>query len=361
MRVFWNSDQKDMANTVDDFFRREAPLERNLLAVQSESGFDPRLYRQMTALGFLGTDRRSVGNETPFGLLAPVAHAIGYQLVPGPWLEQVLVIRLLQGCENLSADLAARVSDGGEFVSLPLRRDDWSSVSASGALPRLRVSGMIRLLGFATQVDSWIVPIAGADSIIRLVRVPASPADATEIDSIDPLWRGAAVTLTGRDAEVVGTCDARAAQRALYEATVLLAMAAIGGAQRLLDIAVEYLKAREAFGRPIGAFQALKHRAADQFIAIEHFQNLALAAFVEDSEIIGIAAKVAADDVYQRAAKFALQMHGASGFTWDVPIHYFLKASLRQSLLPVPTPAHREVLGQMLLTQEPRILPSVTA
>ena len=136
-----------------------------------------------------------------------------------------------------------------------------------------------------------------------------------------------------------------------------LACDAVGGAAALLELTVDYLKVREQFGRPIGSFQALKHRAADWKVKIEATAALArhagalLSAGSADASAAASSAKAYAVDTYAAFCGDAVQLHGGMGFTWEHPCHVFLKrAKLSQQLYGSST-AHKERAARFAFDQ----------
>jgi alkylation response protein AidB-like acyl-CoA dehydrogenase len=131
-------------------------------------------------------------------------------------------------------------------------------------------------------------------------------------------------------------------------AAVALAAEQVGGAQRCLDLSVEYAKERQQFGRPIGSFQAIKHKCADMMVAVESARSGAYyAGCVADEDeskrsLVASLAKAACSDAFFRCAADAIQIHGGVGFTWEYDVHlYFKRARSTEVFLGDPA-YHRE-------------------
>jgi len=142
--------------------------------------------------------------------------------------------------------------------------------------------------------------------------------------------------------------------RALEVATVALALATVGTCRRIFELTLEYAKDRRQYGRPIGSFQALKHRLADLYLAVEratavgYFAALTLA---EEDERRGEAAslaKAAAGDCQRLVAREGLQLHGGIGFTWEHDLHLFLKRAKVGEPLLGSAAEQREKLARRL-------------
>ncbi|MFD0855312.1 acyl-CoA dehydrogenase family protein, partial [Actinomadura adrarensis] len=143
-------------------------------------------------------------------------------------------------------------------------------------------------------------------------------------------------------------------ERALDLASVALAAEQLGGARRALEMTVDYIKVRHQFGRPIGSFQAIKHRCADMFVLVESARSAVLnAAEVADErpeELPRAAAlaKAYCSDAFFQVAGETIQMHGGIGFTWEHDAHlYFKRAKASQELFGPPA-AHRGRLADLI-------------
>jgi alkylation response protein AidB-like acyl-CoA dehydrogenase len=137
-------------------------------------------------------------------------------------------------------------------------------------------------------------------------------------------------------------------------AVLLLAAEQLGGAQHLLEATVDYAQSRVQFGRPIGSFQAIKHRCADLLIDVELSRSLvyhALHQAQHHPETLAVEAALTrsfVSDAYLRAAGASLQIHGGIGFTWEHPTHLYLKrAKSSQLIFGTPT-QHRRRLARLL-------------
>jgi alkylation response protein AidB-like acyl-CoA dehydrogenase len=131
----------------------------------------------------------------------------------------------------------------------------------------------------------------------------------------------------------------------------------LGGASRALELSVDYAKERVQFGRPIGSFQAVKHRCADMLVDVEGMRSTSywaawcLAADDPDQSIAASTAKTWASDASKRVMASALQVHGGIGFTWEHDLHLFLKRAQLDQLSFGDAVAHRERLASLLRTK----------
>ena len=155
---------------------------------------------------------------------------------------------------------------------------------------------------------------------------------------------------------ILGTPGAgwQALQETLSRAVVALAFEQVGGAQQCLDMAVEYAKVRVQFGRPIGSFQAIKHKCADMLVQVEsaksaaYYAGWAAAEDPEELRIVGPLAKSYCSEAYFHCAAENIQVHGGIGFTWEHDAHLYFKRAKTDELL-FGTPAqHRAVLADRI-------------
>ena len=157
------------------------------------------------------------------------------------------------------------------------------------------------------------------------------------MDTVDPSRSHGKLQFNGTPAGILGNIGDGwvLAERLLDRAAVLLAFEQVGGAQRCLEMAVDYAKNRFAFGRPIGSFQAIKHKLADVFIATElarshaYYGAWALSTDAPDLPVAAAAARVAASRAFYLASSENIQTHGGMGFTWELDCHlYYRRAKL---------------------------------
>ena len=219
-------------------------------------------------------------------------------------------------------------------------------------------------------MKSHVVDGATADEIAVVARgddglgafvVPGTDVQATERHVIDPTLPVATVTLAG--VEVTGDrvlvepgdpAAERAIGRALEEATVAMALSTVATCRTIFEVTLQYAKDREQFGKPIGSFQALKHRLADCYLAVERASALgyfAALTIAEDDPRRAVAtsmAKAAAGDCQRLLVRDGLQLHGGIGFTWENDLHFALKRAKAGDLLFGTAAFHRARLAELL-------------
>jgi alkylation response protein AidB-like acyl-CoA dehydrogenase len=204
-------------------------------------------------------------------------------------------------------------------------------------------------------------PTSSGSDGISLIVVPsdAPGVDRRRIETMDQTRKLAEITFAGTRVPmtaVVGSIGSGwdALERTLTRAVVALAFEQVGGAQRCLDMSVDYAKARVQFGRPIGSFQAVKHKCADMLVEIEAAKSAAYyagwAVTVDDADL-GVAASLAksyCSEAYSHAAGESIQVHGGIGFTWEHDAHLYFKRSKTDELLFGTPSSHRKKLADIL-------------
>ena len=192
------------------------------------------------------------------------------------------------------------------------------------------------------DIATHAVVLAREGQSLSLVLVDLRQEAVTRetLTTLDPTRGHARLTFRGARAERLGAAGEGwdLAEAVLDRAAVLIAFEQVGGAQACLDMAVDYAKGRYAFSRQIASFQAIKHKLADMYVAIEvarsntYYGAWALSTDASELPLAAAAARVAACDAYYLASKENIQTHGGMGFTWEVDCHLFYR---RAKLLSV--------------------------
>jgi alkylation response protein AidB-like acyl-CoA dehydrogenase len=317
----FTDDQQAIKATAREFLADRFRLER--VREMAEAGrYDDALWREMAELGwpgiFIGEEHGGQGLGTVELMI--LLEELGYALAPSPYLS------------NAIAGLLIRHAGSDE------QRERWLPGIAAGT--ELGAAG-------ASHGGRALVPDAGAAAVVVAVdgaeaRLRAAPADAEALASIDstrPLFRVPSADGEELPGDVAGGLD---------RAAVATAAELVGVAQRALEMAVEYARERQQFGRPIGAYQAISHRCAQMLLEIEGARSVTYhAAWAADHEpetlpLAASMAKAYASDAGQRVTASALQVHGGIGFTWEHDLHFFLKRANADAHLLGDAREHRD-------------------
>ncbi len=348
MEFAFTEEQQMIAETARAFFAENATSERTRKAMAGD-GIDRALWDAFCkelALSGIGLPESAGGAGLGMVELAIIAEAAGAQVAALPLLGS-----LAQAAQAIAA--GGSEEQQGEWLPALISGDKIAGYFYDGALQvsDKRLTGGSRFVTHGTSADLFIVTNGQQMWIVRADAPGVTVTAQTSMDQTRPL---AHVEL--KDAAGEPLTDAQAALDAAHR-TAFLAVAAeaLGGAQACLDRTVDYSKERVQFGRPIGSFQAYKHRLADMMIEIEQARSAvywAACAVDEGSEDAAFAlhaAKSFAADTYFRCAGDMIQLHGGIGFTWEHDAHLFFKrARALQSMLGSGN-WHREKIATMIL------------
>ena len=227
------------------------------------------------------------------------------------------------------------------------------AVDGDVRLENRKLSGTAKHVADGATADEIAVVVNGA-----VVIVPRAAADVTPVSTIDPTMPLANLSFDGveisDDRLFSGADAARSIEGAMGEAITAMALSTVATCRRIFEITLDYAKVREQFGKPIGSFQALKHRFANMYLAVEKASSLAYFAaltIAEDDPRRATApsmAKAAASDCQRLVVTDGLQFHGGIGFTWENDLHFWLKRAKTTDFMFGNGPAHRAYLARAL-------------
>ena len=371
MRFGLSEDQLAMKKAARDFLDRAAPITAVRAAIETADGFDRGTWATLAGeLGF--TSLPFCEADGGLGLswveVAVVMEEMGRALLPGPYLGSVCLAGAAieaGGRREQRAEWLGRISSG--TIATLVSTDAAGSPSATATtIVATPSNGDVVLSGEA----GFVVDGVSAELLVVAARAPGSSgADGLSLFIVDAAAEGVSrralptMDHTRRLAHVrfegvrVPASSALgepgsahpALVRALDIAAIALAAEQVGGAERCLELSVDYAKTRQQFGRAIGSFQAIKHACADMLVDVEMARAAAwYGAFAageqEPGELARAAsqAKAVASDAYFRNASRSIQIHGGIGFTWEHDAHlHFKRARAAATLLGDPA-YHRD-------------------
>ena len=327
-----------------------------------DTGLWQALAADLGCAGLLIAESRGGAGAT-YREAAVVAEEIGRCAGPVPYLGSSIVATaaaISAGDDELLAGLAAGSTTAALTVPFP---------AAPGALPPVTVrvggprdgdaAGTNRLSGTVTAVIDAIpagvllVPADGVPYGLYVVSAADPGVTVTPVVSLDMTRQLSDLTLDGAVGRPIaaGQGAERAVLAALAAGAAMLASEQLGLAERCVEMTVAYLKERRQFGRPVGSFQALKHRLADLWVGVTQARAAAryaaacLATGDPDAPIAVALAKAACSDIAVRASQESVQLHGGIGFTWEHPAHLYLKRAKSASIGFGTPDAHRASLA----------------
>jgi alkylation response protein AidB-like acyl-CoA dehydrogenase len=319
-----SEDQRLLRSSVRDFLAAEVPLEASRRIMEQESrGYDVTAWQRFAEMGYLGVQLPEAAGGQGLGVieLAIVLEEIGRACAPGPHLDVMLAAALLAAAGG--SELEAAIAAGKTLVTIAREDSPWAGAASPGAHgANGRVQGTKYFVPFASSADALLVVTPEG-----LFRVEA-PFDASPMPTLDVSQRFARVSFD-HAAERIG--DVGLVTRLDPLVATAAAAVLLGLMNRAFELTLEYVKTRQAFGRPIGSFQALQHRLADLLLRVESTRSAVYrAAWCLDQDdsaasIAAASAKAYAGDSARKVCGESIQMHGGIGFTWEVDLHFFFK------------------------------------
>jgi alkylation response protein AidB-like acyl-CoA dehydrogenase len=371
MNQFSEVERDELRDTIRRFLNSNAPLHSTRRVVEAEPGYDVAAWTTMTAqLGLAGLPiaEEFGGAGASTAELAVVMHELGRANLPSPYLASVVLAAEAisrSGDEAAKKEWLPRIAAGELLATLAVTDDDGRCGTDSGTLRADRsedgylLSGH-RLFVIDGQIAELILVAARTEGGVSLFAVDgdAPGVRRTALPTLDSTRRQSRVEFTETPARLVGT-EGQAHSvfdHTLDLAAIALAAEQLGGAERCLEMALEYAKERVAFGRPIGGFQAIKHKFADLLLevqfarsAVEHAVAAAAAGDPGELSLAASVAKAHCSDMYAMVATECIHIHGAIGFTWEHDAQLFFKRAKSSQLMFGDVSFHRERIAAELL------------
>ena len=349
MRFAFSEDQLLLQKTVRDFLRAECAPERVRALWETENGRSPDLWKKLADVGLPG-------------LLVPEARG-------GMGLDETDAVLLFEECGR--AALAEPVV-ATAAVGAPLLAELGDPELAARWLPRVAAGEALLAVGHpanafvadAHVADLLLLPDAGGD----LHAVPRAEARLIAQPANDPSQRLFAASFAAGAASCVARGEAarRLLAAALDRGALACAAQLVGAAEQLIELAVGYASQRQQFGRPIGSFQAVKHLLANAKVRLEYARPLVYRAAwsVARSDprraLHASMAKAEAGEAAALAARSALQVHGAIGYTWEQDLHLWMRRAWSLDLAWGSRAFHRSRVAGAVLAPGAALGPSTT-
>jgi alkylation response protein AidB-like acyl-CoA dehydrogenase len=365
MNFDFSDDQKFLKSEARKFLEGRCPTSKVRAVLDDPArSYDADLWKEVAAQGWLGAAIPEAHGGLGLGHLelCVIAEELGRALAPIPFASTVYFVAealLLAGSDAQKAKWLPTIA-AGETIGC------FATVERPGALTEAQVQARVeggKLTGTKLPVTDGdvadlAVVLARENGPLGLFLVELNGPGVTRetLETLDPTRGAARLTFAGAPAERLGEAGEglSLAEAVLERAAVLLAFEQIGGADRALEMAKGYAMERYAFGRPIGGYQAIKHKLADMYVNNElaranaYYGAWALETGASELPLAAAAARVAACDAYWYAAKENLQTHGGIGFTWQMDCHLFYRRSQQLGLVAGGAKAWKEKLVSQL-------------
>jgi alkylation response protein AidB-like acyl-CoA dehydrogenase len=342
MNFDFSDENKLLREQARRFLADRCPTSAVRAILEGDATHDRALWQGMAEMGWLGAalpedyGGAGLGSEG----LCVLAEEIGRALAPVPFASSICLAAealLRHGDEACRRQWLPALADGSRIACFALAEGPGNPRAAA---VRARVA-QGRLTG-----DKWPVPDGEAADMaivvalderdqpgLYLVELAQEGVTREALRAVDPSRKQARLTFAGAEVRPLAAGEAGWAgiERLLDRAAVLMAFEQVGGASASLEAATGYAKERQAFGRPIGSFQAIKHKLADVYVAIElarsnaYYGAWALSTDGPELALAAATARVAATDAFHLAAKENIQTHGGMGFTWQMDCHLYYR------------------------------------
>jgi alkylation response protein AidB-like acyl-CoA dehydrogenase len=360
-----SEEQQQLKESARAFLTGECPTTFVRKVMATDDGYPRELYDQMAKLGWSGLIVPEKFGGAGLGMLdmAMILEEGGYAAMPGPFLfSSVLAASALKlgGSDQLNSKWLTALAEGKAVGTVAIVESagsidprDINAIATRGD-EGWHLDGAKMFVPYANVADFMVVAGKHDSDIFLFVVDTRSPGvTIRSLKNLDLTRRVSSVELKDAPAERLGA-NADLFAKLIDIASIAVAADSLGGTERALEMAVDYSKVREQFGKPIGSFQALKHAAAEIVADVEPARAMLwYAAYAQDTGAADASrtaamAKARLCDIYSRGTDRAVLMHGGIGFTWEHDMHlWFKRARFNESYFGSPA-FHRErvaVLG----------------
>jgi len=376
---FGFSEEQDMLRqSARQFLESECAMTYVRKMMEDDTGYAEEQWKKMADLGWMGLifPEQYGGSGLNMVDLVVVLEEMGRVVMPGPYFATVILGGLaidlggspaqkqkyLPGiCAGTLKATLAQVEESGRWDAEGIQ------LAAKKVGTGYALSGTKLFVHDAHNADLLVVPArtkkrGTAGITLFLVDAKQPGVSTTLLKTMDQTRKLCEVTLAnvkvGKDA-VLGTVDEgwTLLDRLIDRAKVALCAEMCGGAQKVLEMSVEYAKVREQFGRPIGSFQAIQHKCANMMVQVEssksatYYAAWAVANDVPEAHLAACMAKAYCSDAYRMVSGEGIQIHGGIGFTWEHDMHLYFKRAKGSEVTFGDATWNRELVAQVVLDQ----------
>ena len=369
MQFAFTEEQEQLRGFVRQFLEEKSPEAQVRAVMETEAGYDEAVWSQMAEqMGLQGLAIPEEYGGQGFGWveLGIVLEEMGRALLCAPFFSTAVLATsaLLHAGDADAASEYLPAIASGELIATVAFTEENGAWDETGVTATATKDGDAWKLDGAKHyvldghIAGLLIVAARTDAGVSLFAVDGDAAGLTrtQLPTMDQTRRQAKIELSAAPGRLIGT-DGQgwATLSAMLErAAVGLAAEQVGGAELAMEMAVEYAIDRKQFGRPIGSFQAIKHKCADMLLEVESAKSAAYyaawCAAQSNDELPAMAslAKSYCSEAFFRAASENIQIHGGIGFTWEHPAHlYFKRAKSSELLFGNPT-YHRALLADQI-------------
>ena len=367
-----NEDQETLAKYARDFLTNECPSSFVRQMIEHPTAHDETFYKKMAELGWMGIaiPEDLGGGGMTYVDLAVLLEEMGRAVVPGPFFATVCVTAPVLVEAGATSDILGPLASGERTAALAFTEPN-ARADASGIELAARSENGSYVLGGTKR---FVLDAHVADTLVVAARTSEGddPTDGITLFAVDPNAAGVTITqLRSMDATrrfcdvtfegtktdaVIGEVGRGWAplERGLQKATAMICAECVGGTHKVLDLSVAYAKERIQFGRPIGSFQAVKHKCAEMLVDVEMGRSamyFAAWAASEDDTELPLAASIAKSfcgEAFTRVAENGIHVHGGIGFTWEHDMHLYLKRAKANEVFLGDPAFHRDQVSRLV-------------
>lgn len=368
MDFAFSDEQEELRRTARRWLEEKAPSSVVRMLMESDDGYDSEQWQELSQLRWQAMAIPEEYGGAGFGFLelSILFEEMGRCLYPAPFLSSMVLAAgavLEAGNNEQKRRILPSLANGEKIGCLahiePNGRWDQSAIetTAKQTGDGWMLNGTKSFVIDGDIADLLIVA-ARTDSGIGLFEVEGEGPGVSRrrLETMDLTRKQAEILLEEAPAELLGeeATGGVALERVLEKAVVALASEQVGGAAKCLEMSVEYAKVRHQFGRPIGSFQAIKHKCAEMLVQVESARSAAYyaawAASADDDELRVVAplAKSYCSDAFFFCASENIQIHGGIGFTWEHDAHLYFKRAKTSQLLFGDPAYHRDILAERI-------------
>jgi alkylation response protein AidB-like acyl-CoA dehydrogenase len=354
MNLLYTDVEDDLRASVRDLLTDRAQPAAVLARCETGEPYDLALWRELANLGAtsLHVPEELGGQGASPREVAVVMEELGRFVAPVPFLGcAVLATTALLGCKpgDEVRGLLDALGSGEKVATLAI---SLATAPGSTVPDAIRagsgLSGRVRSVADAAPAEVLLVPAQGPSGLeLHAVPVDQDGVTITPVTSLDLTRPVADITLDGASSTLLAGPESAesAVDSALWTAAALLSSEQLGIAEWCLETTVAYLKDRHQFGRPVGSFQALKHRLADVWGDLVLARAAARNAADDPGTLSASVAQALCSTVAVHAAEECVQLHGGIGMTWEHPAHLYLKRAKADSIALGTAGRHRQLLA----------------
>ncbi|WP_158592277.1 acyl-CoA dehydrogenase family protein [Noviherbaspirillum sedimenti] len=369
-----NDYQIALKESVQRYLHSECDLHTIRKIIESSDCFSEKVWNDLANLGLLGMNVPEEFGGSGLGSvdLAVVMECLGSIPLPGPYLETITVADMLvkAGTDEQRKMYLPKIAAGQLVATYAIDEPDgyWCADAVQATAVHsgddYSLNGRKLWVPYANVADLIICAVRTSQNLNSEEGISLIVFDRQQLDipvmplnSMDESYRLCEINLDGLrvpSANILGKIDQGWPiwKEGKGLATLLASAEMIGGIDKSLQMAVSYSRERVQFGKPIGSYQAIKHRCADMLTDLEavrgsvYYAAWAMQNQLPDAEIAISSAKAYASDAYVRTAEKSLQIFGAIGFTWEHDIHFYLKRAKRLEMAFGDATFHRENVAE---------------